>query len=328
MELKTYHFIQSQLDFRRRTGMLLRHFFVDALLLGAAFSLLLRGGWAEYCVAQVVLAVVFFRGFSLMHEAVHHSAADARLLNALAGLVGGILCFMPYHSWKYLHLEHHQWAGNVDQDPSAKLRKDYDPAKKMKYRILSAIWKSWIPLLGLMQEIVFWVYPIQQFKNPIYRWQVKFWIGFSAMVPIATYGALAWWWPALFHLSHFAPAGVLYLMMVELINFPHHMDVPAYRGRKRLLVMEQYKVSRSSYYPAWFSRNFLLNFNLHSEHHLFPRLPWYQLDKARGLVKAALGQAYHESIGNEWVRKNRSRNLEELLPTEPDYQEAITKKAA
>jgi fatty acid desaturase len=166
MDLKTYQSIQSQLNFARRTSMWVRHGLIDLLLLGASLWLLTKASWVPYLAAQAILAVVFFRGFSLMHEAVHQSVSNNPWINTVVGLYGAVLCFMPYHSWKYLHLEHHQWAGNIDRDPSNKLRKDYDPSKRLKYRLLTGIWRSWIPLLGLMQEGVFWVYPFKQLKKP------------------------------------------------------------------------------------------------------------------------------------------------------------------
>jgi fatty acid desaturase len=76
-------------------------------------------------------------------------------------------------------------------------------------------------------------------------------------------------------------------------------------------------VTRSSVYPRWLARHLVLNFNLHIEHHLFPSLPWHQLDAARALVKPTLGAKYNESVGNAWIRRNRKLDLERFLPVQP-----------
>src|SRR5690606_35780940 len=75
------------------------------------------------------------------------------------------------------------------------------------------------------------------------------------------------------------PGLFLYLVMVEVINFPHHLELPQYEGEHKLKVWDQFLISRSCHYPKWFSHFVLNNFNLHAEHHLFPQAPWYMLDE-------------------------------------------------
>ncbi len=267
-----------------------------------------------FTLAQLLLAMLFFRQFALMHEAVHGNVCHSGSLNTLVGILAGVFCFLPFESWRRLHQEHHLWAGNVENDPSSKLRREYDPKRRVKYGILNLIWKSWIPIMGLLQQVVFWLYPIQQIRNRSLRPRIKVSIVASTLLPLAVYVTCGSLWPNLFQLRNFAAAIVLYLMLVELINFPHHMDVYAYKGTDRMPVLQQHRVTRSSSYPLWFSNFFLLNFNLHVEHHLFPTLPWYQLPQAQEFLKPALGGEYNESIANEWIVKNRKLSLDQLLP--------------
>lgn len=327
MDLKAYHYVRTQLDFSKRRSTVLTQLVVDGSMVTLCVYLLGGGEWVSYALSQCLGAMIFFRQFSLMHEAVHGTVSDNKAINNLTGVLAGVFCFMPFESWRRLHLEHHAWAGNVERDPSNKLRKDYDPSHKMKYAILSGIWKSWIPVMGLLQQFVFWLYPIQQLKNPEIRPRIKMMIALSLVVPWFCYGFAMYLFPQTCNLANFVPAFTLYLMMVELINFPHHMDVYAYRGTHRIPVLEQYRVTRSSTYPSWFARFFLLNFNLHVEHHLFPNLPWHQLEKAQSLLKPQLGAKYNESKGNAWIKKNRKLDLEKFLPlAEP--AETKRKKAA
>jgi len=128
----------------------------------------------------------------------------------------------------------------------------------------------------------------------------------------------------MFTFANVAPGIVLYLVMVEVINFPHHLELPQNRGDKTLHFWEQHHISRSCLYPKWVSKFFLNNFNLHAEHHIFPKAPWYKLDQIQNEVQTALGSEYNHSHKSEWILKNRKKDIEELLI----YKAEIKNKAA
>jgi fatty acid desaturase len=131
-----------------------------------------------------------------------------------------------------------------------------------------------------------------------------------------TYTALHVMWPDLFRIRSFAGALVLYLALTELINLPHHSDMP-FGFRARLRPWEQWRTARSCDYPRWIARAGLLNFNLHIEHHLFPALPWYRLERVRAELKPVLGEHYAEAVGAAWNVRNRGRDLQTVLLTKP-----------
>lgn len=217
-----------------------------------------------------------------------------------------------------MHLEHHQWAGNVERDPVNKLRKDYDPKNVVKNQILSAIWRSWLPILAFLQHTVFWMYPLQQWKTLNLDVRNKIVYAASYLFPATLYVGLVLRWPTAFTLVNFAPGIFCYLVLVEFVNLPHHLDLPTYRDKTRLPIMDQHLIARSAVYSKPFAQWVLLNFNLHSEHHLFPTLPWHELQKARTLVKPVLGDSYNETQGNSWLRKHRNAPLGDLLAPKDD----------
>ncbi len=60
-----------------------------------------------------------------------------------------------------------------------------------------------------------------------------------------------------------------YLVEVELINFPHHLDTYLFDSsshREKLPLWEQSKVTRSCYYPRFLAETLLLNFNFPDRH--------------------------------------------------------------
>lgn len=322
MDFQSFNEVRFQLDFSKRPGPVLRALAFAGVLATIILFGFSRGGTGGRLLATVLLPILFFNGFALMHEAVHRCLSDRRWINDVIGVLGGALCFLPFESWRLMHIEHHQWAGNVDRDPVNKLRKDYDPTRKLKYRILTAIWRSWIPLLALMQHTVFWMYPIKQVRTLKLDRKGSFVYAASYLVPAVLYVGLPWFWPSVFNLGNFVPGMVLYLMLVEFVNLPHHLDLPTYRDKTRLLVKDQYLIARSAIYPRFFSRWALLNFNLHLEHHLFPTLPWHELEKARRLVKPILGAAYNETTGGVWLVEHRRLSMDALLAPQSEKPES------
>ncbi|PHV09838.1 hypothetical protein CSQ89_19440 [Chitinimonas sp. BJB300] len=62
--------------------------------------------------------------------------------------------------------------------------------------------------------------------------------------------------------------------------------------------------------PIW-SKYVLLNFNLHTAHHIFPWAPWYSLPKLHEEVMKSLPNLENEQTPHEisWSMANRKRSL-------------------
>src|SRR5262249_32766986 len=117
--------------------------------------------------------------------------------------------------------------------------------------------------------------------------------------------------PELARPDHLALAALLFLVAEELVNLPHHVDMSTFD--QPLPVWQQYRATRSCYYPRGLSELLVLNFNFHTEHHLFPALPWYRLRGARSTLKLALDARYQEAIGIRWNLANRKRDLQSIV---------------
>ena len=270
---------------------------------------------ASYLVSQVILAVVVFHNFSLMHECVHGSAASRRWLNTLVGHYASIFCFLPYHPWKAIHLEHHAWAGALDRDPTLQ------EVRKVRERnrvpgLTRFAWATGLPLLALMQHLVFWFYPVKLWREGQMAWS-RLWRSLVSIGCLpAAYALMAMVIP---HGLWFHDVGLalgLYLVLVEVVNLPHHSDLPGYyagAAGTRPPVWEQSRCTRTCDYPWPVSELVMLNFNFHVEHHLFPTLPWYRLRRARDLVRPALGAGYQQSRSIHWMLDRRRRPAEAVF---------------
>lgn len=265
--------------------------------------------WVAYGVSSVLLAVLYFRGFSAMHEAVHSTLHPNKKINDVLGRCYGILCFLPFDHWKEIHLIHHQWAGNIEKDPVRKLVLEFRKPPTTSRRVINWLWKAWFPVLAIMQEYVFWSLCMMRFLQKNERDLRRF---FSLALPVAAWGAIFAFvsWPVTAFVL--VPSIVMYLSLVEVINFPHHMSLPQYEGETKLPLWEQYKISRTCLYQSWFESFVLLNFNYHTEHHLFPTLPWYRLKTlSQRLRSDFIETGYNLSFGHEWIVANRKLTLDE-----------------
>jgi fatty acid desaturase len=262
--------------------------------------------------SQFLLAVVSFHGFVILHECGHQSASSNSFLNTLTGHWCSLFCFMPYFPWKYIHAEHHLYAGNLDLDPTLKGVRDYRE-QPLKGLVFQLAWRTWIPLLAFVQHLVLWNYPLMLFKLGQLKGRrltnCLISITFVPMVYLALHAVF----PRLFVISNFALALVIYLVIVELVNFPHHLGTNLFRSiseeKKKLALWEQSRVTRSCYYPPIISELLFLNFNFHIEHHFFPTLPWFHLRRARKLLRQALGNEYEECITINWNLHNRRKDF-------------------
>ena len=205
---------------------ILRHVAIDVGL----WTLMIFAHDIAFGVISAALFAVFtFRSFGQLHEAVHGATATERSRNNKLGELYGIFCFLPFKSWQELHLNHHQWTGNVDKDPSMKILARFEQNQFRIAGLVGGSWLYWIPLLGFMQHLVFWA-PAVRSKNYAFAVGAPIYLAFSML----TLGP----WTLILGL-------VAYLYMVEVINFPHHLDLPQQKGDARFTPLEQNQFDRS-----------------------------------------------------------------------------------
>ncbi|MEN0058359.1 MAG: fatty acid desaturase [Bdellovibrio sp.] len=313
MDKAQYLNIRRNMNFEPRTSKLLQHCTVDASLV--AFTALLwwssESFWVHLASAPLI-SILMFRGFALMHEAVHGAVSRNKIVNDLAGVVGGCVSFLPYEPWKKVHLEHHYWSGNIDKDPVMLIIKVFPTSSERLKKILHTTWAAWIPLLATLQQVVFWYQSAKQVhKNSHDKALVV-----SYLSPLLLWGGLCLFMPWQFVLGVLAPAVVFYLVAVEAVNFPHHLELPQNRAEVRLPIWQQHEVTRSCIYPQWFASWAVMNFNYHTEHHMFPEAPWYYLADIHQVLKKDLPELNTDN-NFEWIIKNRVRPVSQVLAAHP-----------
>ena len=284
------------------------HYLKEAVFLGLITLLWNSDHFVKFAVVPLI-ACVMFRNFSLMHEAVHKAVSKHSLVNDLVGIFAGAICFLPFEPWRRSHLEHHSWSGNVDKDPVTAIITafpKFHPALKLT---LSFFWRAWFPMLAFMQYIVFWYLASKIFLR--HRNSIKLLI--SLIAPVTVWATVVAMTSTAFALSALLPGLIFYMIGVEVVNFPHHLQLPQYHGETRFPVWEQYKIARSCIYPKWFARWVALNFNYHIEHHMFPDVPWYRLEALHSVVLPELGEAYNTDPYLKWFLENKQKSIGDVI---------------
>jgi omega-6 fatty acid desaturase (delta-12 desaturase) len=310
---------REQLSFSSSLGVTVGVLLFDAAMAAAAIWMIfvVGRGW-PFWTGQALLALFYFHNFAIMHEAGHGNVHRRDFVNVIVGHYASLFCFLPFYPWRYIHHEHHTWTGNPEKDPTMKqiLR------MKTRKRIPLAVrftWRSWIPFGAVLQHLVFWSYPITAWREGRMKRRQRLDMLMSILflaAGLASIAAFAGWAT----LGRLWPSFVIYLVGVELVNFPHHLDMPTVdpqSSKQRLYVWEQQATTRSCRYPGILSELLVLNFNLHTEHHLFPALPWFRLKQVRELIKPVLKPEYNEVHGIGWNYDMRTGDLDHIV--EPNY---------
>lgn len=305
-----YFEIRDSLDLSRDSLFLLKFAAQSVALIAACGWILAKHGDSTLRFLAIPLISLFmFRSFAFMHEAVHGLLSKNSRTNQALGIVSGTFCLLSFDSWKKAHIEHHRWSGNIDKDPVAAMIKIFPAFPKPLRQVLTLGWKCWIPTLSFLQHTVFWAITFRHaIKNKQSLGQYL-----SAIVPALFWIGVILLTPLTLTLSVIAPSIVLYLIGTEIINAPHHLGLTYFRGETKIPLWEQFKTARSCVYPKWLARFIVLNFNYHSEHHMYPYVPWYHLDKLYQVVQPEIGKAYNLDPSFSWVLSNRSKDLAEVF---------------
>lgn len=313
MDKKNYLILRKKINFKIKNSVLFFHFLQDITLI--VINIIMLNFFSESSLKYLtipVFAILMFRNFSLMHDAVHGVVSKNKILNDTIGVIAGIFCLLPYEPWKQVHLQHHYWSGNIEKDPVMALARTFPNWNQKIKSSLGFLWRTWIPALALLQYAVFWILSSMNFiKNPTSLKQLA-----SVLLPIIGAISLCQIMGTNLTLTIVVPAVFLYLLAVEVVNFPHHVGLPYIDDDHHLPAWEQHVTARSCTYPLWLSKFIVLNFNYHIEHHMFPDAPWYYLDKLHTLVSEDLRENYNSDPQFVWIKENRLKSLSELFNTE------------
>lgn len=319
-----YFEIRDTVDLSHDPSFLIKFALQSVAMVTAVIWILAKHGHSPLRFSAIpLISLLMFRSFAFMHEAVHGLLSKNSRTNHVLGIISGALCLLSFDSWKKAHIEHHRWSGNIDKDPVAAMIKTFPKFPKPLQRVLTFGWKCWLPTLSFLQHTVFWAITFHHtLKSKQSFGQVL-----SAVIPALFWVSVVALCPLKITLLVVLPSIVFYLIGTEVINAPHHLGLTYYRGETKIPLWEQFKTARSCVYPKWLARFVVLNFNYHAEHHMYPYVPWYHLDKLHQIVRPEIGAEYNLDPSFSWVLANRSKDLGEVFGSD-QATESLKSKAA
>jgi omega-6 fatty acid desaturase (delta-12 desaturase) len=231
-------------------------------------------------VPLAVLAGGFLvRIFIIFHDCTHGSFFRSRRVNEIVGCVMGVLCFTPYHRWRWEHSIHHSSAGDLDRRGTG----DVWTLTVQEY-LEASRWKRFAYRLARNPFILFVVAPLMLFlvleriptSKAGRRERLSVYTTNALLALMVTGMSLLFGWKAylLLQLTAVMIAGSagVWLFYVQ------HQFEGVYWERGQEWDYEKAALQGSSYYKLppvlqWFSANI----GFHHIHHLSPRIPNYHL---------------------------------------------------
>jgi fatty acid desaturase len=243
-----------------------------------ALWLSVGGGWVSWIVGQVVLAASLVQWFAILHECGHRTLFRARRLNAAIGLLAGFVTMIPYWSWVRVHGRHHKWTGWQDLDPTTESLVPRHLTTFERWTV-NICWRLWIPLFSV-------TYRVQNYWN-LRRLAALFphrqdvtAMRVNVLAQVAAYGGLLILAGPLPLLQAIGAGVVLSLIAEDLLLLSQHTHVPLHVSEGKPVppvpAVDQEVFTRSLRLPRWASA-FLLHFDAHELHHMYPFVPGYHL---------------------------------------------------
>jgi omega-6 fatty acid desaturase (delta-12 desaturase) len=247
---------------------------------GTILGLLLSfaGGWALWLCGQALLAVMLVQWFVILHECGHETLFRTRRWHATAGRIAAAFSLIPYHSWTRVHGRHHKWTGWQDLDPTTESLVPR-PLGRAERLLVNTCWRLWIPLFSVIYRVSnYWHIPrlLRMFPKPSDRHALVR----DAVSLVALYGVMTALVGPGAMLRGCGLALLLSLAIEDLLLLSQHTHVPQHVSHGAAVrpfpAIEQELFTRSLRLPNLASA-FVLHFDAHELHHMYPFVPGYYL---------------------------------------------------
>ena len=231
----------------------------------AALWLSLAGNWIAWVGGQTLLALMLLQWFVILHECGHDTLFRTRRWHATAGWIAGFFSLIPWYAWVRVHGRHHKWTGWQDLDPTTESLVP-KPRTALERAVVNVCWRLWVPLFSVLYRLTnYWHVP------RLLR---------DVCVLLALYALVAWTLGPTTLLRACGVAVLLTLMAQDLLLLSQHTHVPQHVSHgeavKPFPALEQEPFTRSLRLPPLVS-GFLLHFDAHELHHMYPFVPGYKL---------------------------------------------------
>jgi omega-6 fatty acid desaturase (delta-12 desaturase) len=251
------------------------------LLWFAAYASLSVSYWLTLPLAIACSGFVI-RTFILFHDCCHQSFFKSRSANDILGTILGVLTLVPYQQWKHSHAIHHATSSNLDKRGVGDmwiLTVDEYMASSLWRRIAYRIYRNPVMMFGVGPVLVFLFQYRFNHKGARRKERINTYV---TNVSIAGLYALLIWaigWQAFVMIQ--GPIFFVSGCMGIWLFYVQHQFEDSYFENEDEWSYVKAAVDGSSYYKLprllqWITGNI----GFHHVHHLSPKVPNYNLEKA------------------------------------------------
>lgn len=227
-------------------------------------------GWGLLLPLQGVLLVFLF---TLEHECTHRTPFRSRWLNEAVGHGCGMVLVLPFRWFRAFHLAHHRWTNIAGRDPELEGGKPEGLWAWVVHVSGIPYWRSQMALvLRLAMGGPGGGYVAEGAVAGVRR---------EARVMLAVYAGVAltlWWSPVL--LWVWLVPVVIGQPVLRLYLLAEHCDCPQ--------VADMFLNTRTTFTTA-VVRFLAWNMPYHTEHHVWPAVPFHRLPALHGMMRDHLG---------------------------------------
>ncbi|KIL50023.1 fatty acid desaturase [Jeotgalibacillus soli] len=276
--------------------------------------------WLTLALA-VVAAGFVVRIFIIFHDCCHGSFFKNKKANNLLGTITGIITMFPYEKWKREHSIHHATSSNLDKRGTGDvwvMTVDEYVAASSKKRLAYRLYRNPIVMFGLGPLYLFFISNRLNRKDARRKERMSMYIINLSIVAI--YALLIWaiGWQA-FLIVHGPIMFVSGALGIWLFYVQHQFEDSYFEDETEWDYVKA-AVDGSSYYKLpkvlqWVTGNI----GYHHVHHLSPRVPNYNLEKAHESTPP-LHQATTITMGSS-LKSIRFRLYDEKRKTFVSFKE-------
>ncbi|OMF74329.1 fatty acid desaturase [Paenibacillus glucanolyticus] len=271
----------EEIDTKASIGQLLNTLVPLILLWYAAYLSLSVSYWLTIPIAVIASGFVV-RTFIIFHDCTHGSFFKNRRANRILGTITGVITLCPYEQWKNTHAIHHATSSNLDKrgigDMWVLTVEEYGAASFWQ-RLYYRVYRNPIVMFGLGPIAIFLV--SYRFNRKGARRKEKISNYITNISIVALYALLCWaiGWQAFLLVQ--APIFMVSGMLGIWLFYVQHQFEETYYEHDEEWSYINAAVEGSSYYKLpkvlqWITGNI----GFHHVHHLSPKVPNYNLEKA------------------------------------------------
>ncbi|SFS35495.1 fatty acid desaturase [Marininema halotolerans] len=230
----------------------------------------------------ILASGLLVRAFIIFHDCCHGSFFPNQRANEIVGTLVGILNFSPFYQWRYSHSVHHATSGNLDRHGVGDiwtLTVDEYLAMPWWKRLAYRMYRNPIVLFGLGPSYIFLINYRFNRRGARRKERLNTYIVNLSLILII--GGLCWLigWKAFVLIQ--GPIFLLSTLAGVWLFYVQHQFEDAYFEKGEQWNYVDAALKGSSFYRLprilhWFTGNI----GFHHIHHLSPRVPNYNLNRA------------------------------------------------